>query len=454
MGSLYFTAQSASLYRKPLSRRLVTQPRAVADQSVPLYTKFSQPVYSLATAASDQTKRGSLNLITYLAPVAIKPDRCVALGLYLGTASHENMMVHRRGVLQVLQTQHAPLFQLLGKTSAKDVDKHAAIREAGYALTERYGLLTLEDAASVMEVEVISEFMPCGDHDVVICRGPGSYDQGFVHPLPPEFPVRAPGRTLPSFEERREEPPAHIPTWLPAFPDRHTYVRTPAFPGHEEDPVKQSEVIRQTRRQAAKTTLTFKQQLLAVPPHPGDVAIGSNPFLSVPTVELVGPASTAEDAGERTAAAAAAGGLSKDIVHPVSAAFEPVVGPVAEEGGPSGAGGGGGGVEDRRRDMDATVKWQQVQDAPSGSSQLGLPAGFTLDFATRVQRQGQAFAPRRIVEDALGSRGGEEPQGSRFSARARSSRYDIGDERKKAEHILAQAAEVKGHGAADHTFDD
>ncbi|KXZ48863.1 hypothetical protein GPECTOR_25g448 [Gonium pectorale] len=72
-------------------------------------------------------------------------------------------------------------------------------------------------------------------------QGPGSYDQGFVHPLPPEYPIRAPGRSLPSWEERREEAPAHIPSWLPAFPDRHTYVRTPAFPGHEEDPVKQSE---------------------------------------------------------------------------------------------------------------------------------------------------------------------------------------------------------------------
>eukprot|EP00198_Chlamydomonas_reinhardtii_P001974 XP_001691310.1 predicted protein [Chlamydomonas reinhardtii] len=221
-------------------------------------------------------------------------------------------------------------------------------------------------------------------------QGRGTFDQGFVHPLPPEYPIRAPGRTLPSWEERREEAPAHIPSWLPAFPDRHTYVRTPAFPGHEEDPVKQSEVIRQTRRQAAKTTLAFKQQLLAVPPHPANAAIGSNPFLSVPTVEL----------------------------------------------------------------MDTTVKWQQVQDAPSGSSALGLPAGYTLDLATRVQRQGQAFAAKRVVEDAYAARAAEESHGPRFgTGRSRASRYDTGDERKKAEHILAQAAEVKGHGG-DHMFVD
>ncbi|KAG2429077.1 hypothetical protein HXX76_011317 [Chlamydomonas incerta] len=324
-------------------------------------------------------------------------------------------------------------------------------------------------------------------------QGRGTFDQGFVHPLPPEYPIRAPGRTLPSWEERREEAPAHIPSWLPAFPDRHTYVRTPAFPGHEEDPVKQSEVIRQTRRQAAKTTLAFKQQLLAVPPHPANAAIGSNPFLSVPTVELVGPSSSTaagggpagaagttgagagaagagaagadkEDAPGRGAGAggggdgaggsggaAGAAGLAKEVVHPASTAFEPVVGPVAmDEGGP-GAGGGG---EDRRREMDTTVKWQQVQDAPSGSSALGLPAGYTLDLATRVQRQGQAFAARRVVEDAYAARAAEESHGPRFgTGRSRASRFDTGDERKKAEHILAQAAEVKGHGG-DHMFVD
>lgn len=87
--------------------------------------------------------------------------------------------------------------------------------------------------------------------DTPMAQGPGSFDQGFVHPLPSEYPVRAPGRSLPSWEERREEPPPHIPSWLPAFPDRHTYVRTPAFPGHEEDPVKQSEVGSKQQQDAA-----------------------------------------------------------------------------------------------------------------------------------------------------------------------------------------------------------
>ncbi|KAG2482795.1 hypothetical protein HYH03_018285 [Edaphochlamys debaryana] len=110
-----------------------------------------------------------MNLVTYASPVAIKP-RMYAIGLYLGTLSHENFRHHKRGVLQVLQQQHVPLFQLLGKTSARDTDKLAAIEAAGFRFRERLGLATLEDAACVMELEAASDFVPCGDHEVVLCR--------------------------------------------------------------------------------------------------------------------------------------------------------------------------------------------------------------------------------------------------------------------------------------------
>lgn len=60
----------------------------------------------------------------------------------------------------------------------------------------------------------------------------------------------------------------------------------------------------------------------------------------------------------------------------------------------------------------------------SGSSALGLPAGFTLDLASRVARQGAAFGVRRAVEDAFrpaGEDGGA--GGGRYTARSRSSRW-------------------------------
>ena len=95
----------------------------------PLYTRLSMPVYSLSTrapkpatgsssspeeedtalASSSQpaappspppVSEATMNLVTYAAPVSIKPRR-FALGLYLGTLSHEYFKSSGHGVLQV-----------------------------------------------------------------------------------------------------------------------------------------------------------------------------------------------------------------------------------------------------------------------------------------------------------------------------------------------------------------
>jgi len=70
-------------------------------------------------------------------------------------------------------------------------------------------------------------------------------DNTFAHPLP-QYPVQKPGRKLPTFQDKQEAAPAHIPAFLPAFPDKHTYLQTPKFPGHEADPAKQSQVLFRT----------------------------------------------------------------------------------------------------------------------------------------------------------------------------------------------------------------
>jgi transcription initiation factor TFIID subunit 8 len=38
-----------------------------------------------------------------------------------------------------------------------------------------------------------------------------------------------------SFKEKKEAPPPHIPAWLPAFPDQHTYKSTAVFQGRQEE---------------------------------------------------------------------------------------------------------------------------------------------------------------------------------------------------------------------------
>lgn len=47
------------------------------------------------------------------------------------------------------------------------------------------------------------------------------------------FPLRKASRAAPSFLERGEETaaPPHIPPWLPALPDPHTYQSTPVYAG-------------------------------------------------------------------------------------------------------------------------------------------------------------------------------------------------------------------------------
>lgn len=92
----------------------------------PLYTRLSMPVYSLSTRAPKPAMSSSsssinpdedaalvaslsrppvsdatMNLVTYAAPVSIQPRR-FALGLYLGTLSHEFFKSSGHGVLQVM----------------------------------------------------------------------------------------------------------------------------------------------------------------------------------------------------------------------------------------------------------------------------------------------------------------------------------------------------------------
>ncbi|EFN59513.1 hypothetical protein CHLNCDRAFT_50078 [Chlorella variabilis] len=112
-----------------------------------------------------------MNLVTYASPISLKP-RQYALGLYLNTLSWENMLATRTGLLQVLGEQHAALFELLGRTSGRDVDKLAELAARGVPVTRRPadGIPLLDDSLGWMELRFASEPVNYGDHDVVICE--------------------------------------------------------------------------------------------------------------------------------------------------------------------------------------------------------------------------------------------------------------------------------------------
>ena len=136
-------------------------------EGAPVFAYLPAPVYALATSA--QATR-TMNLVSYCAPVSIAPPR-FALGLYKGTLSHELFLENRRGVLALLRPCHAPLSNLLGKTSGRDVDKAKAARDRGFDTVEAFGEEVLASAAGVVELTWPRDREPvdCGDHTVVIC---------------------------------------------------------------------------------------------------------------------------------------------------------------------------------------------------------------------------------------------------------------------------------------------
>ncbi|XP_058096451.1 transcription initiation factor TFIID subunit 8 [Magnolia sinica] len=119
----------------------------------------------------------------------------------------------------------------------------------------------------------------------------------FVRPLP-RFPVIKARKPTPSFAQVGEVPPGkHIPDWLPAFPDPHTYVRTPVWNERAKDPstdkMEQARQQARQRRKAERSLLSLQQRLAcngtAGPSwaDAGDAgkekgALDANPFLAPP----------------------------------------------------------------------------------------------------------------------------------------------------------------------------
>ena len=127
------------------------------------------PVYSLATL--DEAGDTNMNVVTYATPVGIRPERRWALSLFKSTVSRANFARRRRGVLQLLRPEHAPLVYALGGTSAADADKAAACYVAGFAWeSSDWDERVLPRCAAYVSLEAVGEPVDCGDHEVYVCR--------------------------------------------------------------------------------------------------------------------------------------------------------------------------------------------------------------------------------------------------------------------------------------------
>ena len=109
-----------------------------------------------------------MNILTYASFCSVSPRR-MSLSLYKDTLSREFFMKKKSGVLQVLIKEQAELFQLLGKTSGRHCDKIKSIESMGYNVKQWGSELVMNESAGYLSLEAMSDFIPCGDHDVVIC---------------------------------------------------------------------------------------------------------------------------------------------------------------------------------------------------------------------------------------------------------------------------------------------
>ncbi|XP_061368774.1 transcription initiation factor TFIID subunit 8 [Gastrolobium bilobum] len=85
----------------------------------------------------------------------------------------------------------------------------------------------------------------------------------FAQPIP-QFPVIRDRRIIPSFIQMSETPPfKHIPAWLPALPDPHTYIHTPVWDERASDPREDKIEQARQRRKAERSLLSLQKRLLS-----------------------------------------------------------------------------------------------------------------------------------------------------------------------------------------------
>lgn len=85
----------------------------------------------------------------------------------------------------------------------------------------------------------------------------------FAQPLP-RFPVIRNREAIPSFVQIGETPPSkHIPNWLPAFPDAHTYNHSAFWKRKPREPRAEKIELARQRRKAEKSLLGLQQRLVS-----------------------------------------------------------------------------------------------------------------------------------------------------------------------------------------------
>ncbi|KAJ9523086.1 hypothetical protein QJQ45_023928, partial [Haematococcus lacustris] len=298
-----------------------------------------------------------------------------------------------------------------------------------------------------------------------------SDDNTFAHALP-QFPVRKPGRSMPTFKDKQEQPPPHIPDFLPAFPDRHTFVSTPQYAGHEQRPDKQAEIIQNGQRQAERALGRLHQGLMkasaarppaAAPDDPTRTVFDAAPEVQLLPLQLAstsagyapttqaGLSRAVRQQGQEQAGAGMLSAFEPDAAVRAFAAVLPSgsVLPAAGAGNEHAEAGsrqGAGALVIEAGDLfgPEELSWRSAVHMDS-SGVLKQPLGATHDFATATFAAAAVYASGRPAEDAYKTAATASVAGGGGSgyARKRKSTYgslSLDPAKKKAEDILERSA--------------
>ena len=188
------------------------------------------------------------------------------------------------------------------------------------------------------------------------------------------FPVEKRMQRDPTWEEMGEAPPPHIPSWLPAFPDRHTYMHTVGFPGHDSDPHSVRMRMSEQRQQAEAALVRLGARLL-----PGNKLLAA----SLPQEEGAG-----EDEAAAPAAAAAAPEQPPAALDRGAAEQEKEAGAAAAEAPGAAAGPQSG------NPFLAPVMWEDLPAQP-------LPAMEAVPAVAPAGAAGAEDAPASVANEGL-----------------------------------------------------
>lgn len=269
----------------------------------------------------------------------------------------------------------------------------------------------------------------------------------FAHALPP-YPVEKAPQLLPSFLERGEVPPAHVPGFLPAFPDPHTYTATPVFPGHERNPAKAVHAMTSARK-AAEASLIQLHKRTSAPLAPAANGISAaahvNPYLAPTLWEEGGGPSAQDAAGESpqasparaaAAAAAAAAPSAREVVQEVLR----------------------GTATDGAEPETSKVLWttwrKEEEDSEDPARLLGPRAPIAFDWATSLRQRALSHTTKKAPDDAfeaeaaVAAAGGNRGRKRKLTSKAAAANIggDLASETvaRKVEQIIAAAANNVG----------